>query len=91
MPLADAEDNFDRVRRGDLIAADGGQTVRFELWQRSGTSRADWFRQHLNAEEKVVDFGFCKTDGGVAFNRDGQPWTTRPSPAKRDFHLEVTP
>ncbi|TAN36916.1 MAG: hypothetical protein EPN23_07305 [Verrucomicrobia bacterium] len=90
-PLADADDNSNRIRLGDLVVADGGKTFRFEPWQRPGLSRAEWFRQHLNTAEKVIDFGFCKTDGGVVFKRDGQPWTTWTYPAKRDFHLEVEP
>jgi len=89
--FTDDDDNAHRIRLGDLVVTDGGKTIHFEPWQRPAPSRADWFHRNLNAEEKVVDFGFCKTDGGVVFKRDGKQWTTWTYPVKRDFHLEVKP
>ncbi len=67
------DDGQSRIRVGELVVAEGGRAIRFQPAE-PAPARNEWFRRHLNVEEKPVDFGFTRTATGVAQRRVNGEW-----------------
>ncbi len=84
------EGPVDRTGRnllGTLHVRDAGGSLTFTPEAGAGPDRLAVSLANLNRENKVVDFGPIRTDGGVAIVRDGADWVAWTFPRDRPFTL----
>jgi hypothetical protein len=88
LPLDGFHDGSEQIRLGYLVVSNGGNTLRHEP-SSDLPPRSYWQTQHINLEDKVLDFGPLRTNGSVRLERSGGRWTLRPMPADTPFTLEI--
>ncbi len=82
-------DRTGRNLLGVIRVADGGRTIRFTPEKVVETDRGAANLANLNRENKVVDFGPVKTDGGVSLRKVGGEWVGHVVPRDRAFSLQL--
>jgi hypothetical protein len=78
-----------RVLLGILHVRDDGKTVSFDPAPDTSDARQGLYRQHVNTENRVIDFGPVRTSGSVLVQRDGQAWVLRSLPMGADCTVEL--
>jgi hypothetical protein len=82
-------DKTGRGLLGVIRVSDGGRSLRFTPEKSAETDRASASLASLNRENKVVDFGPMKTDGGVSIRKVGGEWVAHVVPRDRPFSLQL--
>ncbi len=82
-------DGTGRNLMGVIHVSDGGRTIRFTPEKPAETDRGAASLANLNIENKVVDFGPVKTDGGVSIRKVGREWVAHLVPRDRAFSLQL--
>ncbi|WP_165227259.1 DUF5696 domain-containing protein [Aquisphaera insulae] len=89
--LDGVQDGDARIRLGTLKVANGGRTLRLDRETAEDESGGAIYLEHVNAENRIVDFGSVRTDGGVLLRRQGSRWTAWVFPRDRAFTLFLDP
>ncbi|WP_165073007.1 DUF5696 domain-containing protein [Paludisphaera rhizosphaerae] len=82
-------DKAGRNLLGVVRVSDSGRTVRFVPEKPADGERSAINVVNLNRENKVVDFGPIKTDGGVSLRKVGGEWVAHVIPRERSFSLQL--
>ena len=85
--LEGVQDGSGRIRLGTLRVSEGGRRIVFTPAQKTEDQRAALYREHVNQQGKVIDFGPVRTDGSVLIEREGSQWVAHTFPRDRAFTL----
>jgi hypothetical protein len=88
--LEGVDDGHHRIRLGVLQVRDGGKSIRFEPEHTTSDDRRNAYREHLNIDGHVVDFGPVRTDGSVLVRREGDEWVLQTWPREMKFLVELS-
>jgi len=86
LPLDGYCDGQERSRLGYLVVRDGGAALSFRL-PGDCPPRSAWRDQHVNQQEREIDFGPLRTAGSLSLQRMGDEWHLRTLPRDRPFPL----
>jgi hypothetical protein len=78
-----------RVSLGVIRVVDGGRTVQYVPEAEQASARRAVYAEHLNPENRVIDFGPIATDGSVSLRREGMEWVLRTWPREVAFQVHL--
>lgn len=89
--LQGVDDGSSRIRLGTLRLTNAGTGLSFIAETNApAVDPAAWYGQHLNHSNRVVDFGFARSDGSAWLRREGNLWRLKTWPRTRSFTLEFS-
>jgi hypothetical protein len=79
-------DGQNRVHLGILHVRDKGQTITFEV-DTHAQQALKRYRQNVNANPQVIDFGPVRTDGSILIRNAREEWVLQTLPRDRAFTI----